>query len=286
MLWKTGRRSQNIEDRRGLSISRGIGGGGLGILFLVLAAVFFDIDPRIVMQGAEILSGGSDSSQTRIQSIPEGQEEAKEFTAVILADTEDAWKTIFSEQLDKDYKEPTLVLFSRAVQSACGFAQAAMGPFYCPSDQRVYIDLGFFEDLNHLGASGDFAQAYVIAHEIGHHIQTLLGISDKFFAESQHLSKHQQNALSVRQELQADCFAGIWANNAQRARNILENGDIEEGLDAASAIGDDRLQKRSQGYIVPESFTHGSSEQRVRWFKKGLESGKISDCNTFKTNKL
>ncbi|MBL8498516.1 flagellar biosynthesis protein FlgM [Nitrosomonas sp. JL21] len=286
MLWKTGRRSQNIEDRRGLSVSRGIGGGGLGILLLVLASVFFDIDPRIVMQGTEILSGSSESQQTRIQPIPEGQEEAKEFTAVILADTEDAWKTIFSEQLNEDYKEPTLVLFSRAVQSACGFAQAAMGPFYCPRDQKVYIDLSFFEDLNKLGASGDFAQAYVIAHEIGHHIQTLLGISDKVIAESAHLNKRQQNALSVQQELQADCFAGVWANNAQRARNILERGDIEEGLNAASAMGDDRLQKRAQGYIVPESFTHGSSEQRVRWFKKGLVSGKISDCNTFKTNKL
>lgn len=286
MLWKTGRRSQNIEDRRGLSVSRGVGSGGIGILLLVLAAIFFDIDPRIVMQGTEILSGGSASLHTQTQPIPSGQEEAKEFTSVILADTEDTWRTLFSEQLNKKYKEPTLVLFSGAVQSACGFAQAAVGPFYCPYDQQVYIDLTFFDEMKKLGASGDFAQAYVIAHEIGHHIQILLGISDKVIAEGKNMSKYHKNALSVRQELQADCFAGVWANNAHRARNILESGDIEEGLNAASAIGDDRLQKQSQGYIVPESFTHGSSEQRVRWFRKGLKSGKISDCDTFTANKL
>lgn len=286
MLWKTGRRSQNIEDRRGLSVSRGVGSGGIGILLLVLAAIFFDIDSRIVMQGTEILSGGSASLHTQTQPIPSGQEEAKEFTSVILADTEDTWRTLFSEQLNKKYKEPTLVLFSGAVQSACGFAQAAVGPFYCPYDQQVYIDLTFFDDMKKLGASGDFAQAYVIAHEIGHHIQILLGISDKVIAEGKNMSKYHKNALSVRQELQADCFAGVWANNAHRARNILESGDIEEGLNAASAIGDDRLQKQSQGYIVPESFTHGSSEQRVRWFRKGLKSGKISDCDTFTADKL
>ncbi|SOD19158.1 neutral zinc metallopeptidase [Nitrosomonas ureae] len=286
MLWKTGRRSQNIEDRRGLSVSRGVGGGGIGILLLVLAALFFDIDPRIVMQGTEILSGGSASLHTQTQPIPSGKEEAKEFTSVILADTEDTWRTLFSEQLNKKYKEPTLVLFSGAVQSACGFAQAAVGPFYCPYDQKVYIDLTFFDDMKKLGASGDFAQAYVIAHEIGHHIQILLGISDKVIAEGKNMNKYHKNALSVRQELQADCFAGVWANNAHRARNILESGDIEEGLNAASAIGDDRLQKQSQGYIVPESFTHGSSEQRVRWFRKGLKSGKIGDCDTFTADKL
>lgn len=284
MRWKMGRRSQNVEDRRGMGISGRIGGGSVGILLLALAAIFFDIDPQIVMQGTEILSGGSKSSQT--QPIPPGQEEAKEFTSVILADTEDTWKALFSDQLSKNYTESTLVLFSEAVQSSCGFAQAAMGPFYCPYDQKVYIDLSFFEDMKKLGASGDFAQAYVIAHEIGHHIQTLLGISAKVIAEGKYLNKHQRNAVSVRQELQADCFAGIWANNAHRARNILERGDIEEGLNAASAIGDDRLQKQSQGYIVPESFTHGSSKQRVHWFKKGLTSGRISDCDTFSTNEL
>lgn len=284
MLWKTGRRSQNIEDRRGLRISRGLGGGGIGVIVLALVALFFDIDPRIVMQGAEIL--GSGTSQTETQPIPPGQGEAKEFTSVVLADTEDTWKVLFSEQLNKKYEEPTLVLFSGAVQSACGFAQAAMGPFYCASDQKVYIDLGFFDDLKKLGAAGDFARAYVIAHEIGHHIQTLLGISDRIMTKKEHMNEAQRNALSVRQELQADCFAGVWANHAHRARHILESGDVEEGLNAAAAIGDDRLQRQSQGYVIPESFTHGSSEQRVRWFRRGLESGKISSCDTFNTKKL
>ncbi len=286
MLWKTGRRSQNVEDRRGTGITRGVGGSGIGIVLIVLAALFFDIDPRILMQGTEILSHGSEINQTRTQPIPPGQEEAKEFTSVILADTEDTWKILLPEQLNKNYTEPTLVLFSGAVQSACGFAQAAMGPFYCQYDQKVYIDLSFFEDMKKLGASGDFAQAYVIAHEIGHHIQTLLGISEKIIEEGKHLNKQQRNSLSVRQELQADCFAGVWANNAHRARNILERGDIEQGLNAASAIGDDRLQKQSQGYIIPESFTHGSSKQRVDWFKKGLTSGKVNDCDTFSVKKL
>ncbi|MBA2482893.1 MAG: neutral zinc metallopeptidase [Nitrosomonas sp.] len=284
MRWRTGRRSQNIEDRRGVRLSRGMrlgGGSGIGIIVLVIAALFFDIDPRIVTQGAEILGDSTHSSQTETQHIVESQREASEFTAVVLADTEDTWKVLFSEQLNSRYQEPTLVLFSGAVDSACGYAKAVMGPFYCPGDQKVYIDLSFFDDLKKLGAPGDFAQAYVIAHEIGHHIQTLLGISDRVESKKLRLNETQKNALSVRQELQADCFAGIWANNAHRARNILERGDVEEGLNAASAIGDDRLQKQLQGYITPESFTHGSSEQRVRWFKIGLESGKISDCDTF-----
>ncbi|SFD97193.1 neutral zinc metallopeptidase [Nitrosomonas sp. Nm166] len=284
MLWKTGRRSQNIEDRRGLRISRGLGGGSIGIIVLALVALFFDIEPRIVMQGAEIL--GSGTSQTETQPIPPGQEEAKEFTSVVLADTEDTWRVLFPEQLNKKYEEPTLVLFSGVVQSACGFAQAAMGPFYCSTDQKVYIDLSFFDDLKKLGAAGDFAQAYVIAHEIGHHIQTLLGISDRILAQREHMNEAQRNALSVRQELQADCFAGVWANHAHRARNILESGDVEEGLNAAAAIGDDRLQKQSQGFVIPESFTHGSSEQRARWFRRGLESGKVSSCDTFNTKRL
>jgi uncharacterized protein len=289
MRWRTGRRSQNIEDRRGLRLSRGkrIGGGsGIGIIVLVLAAIFFDIDPRIVIQGAEILGSDTQTTQTETRHIAESQREASEFTSVVLADTEDTWKVLFSEQLDSRYQEPTLVLFNGAVESACGFAQAVVGPFYCPGDQKVYIDLNFFDDLKKLGAPGDFAQAYVIAHEIGHHIQTLLGISDRVMSKKQRMNKAQRNALSVRQELQADCFAGVWANNAHRARNILERGDVEEGLNAASAIGDDRLQKQSQGYITPESFTHGSSEQRVRWFRIGLESGKIRDCDTFNAQKL
>ena len=289
MRWRAGRRSQNIEDRRGVRLSRGMrigGGSGLGIAVLVVIAMFFDIDPRIVTQGTEFLSDRTQSIPTETQHIVNRQREASEFTSVVLADTEDTWKVLFSEQLDSRYQEPTLVLFDGAVDSACGFAQAVMGPFYCPGDQKVYIDLSFFDDLKKLGAPGDFAQAYVIAHEIGHHIQLLLGISDRVNAKMQRMNETQRNALSVRQELQADCFAGIWANHAHQARNILEQGDVKEGLNAASAIGDDRLQKQSQGYIAPESFTHGSSKQRVRWFKIGLESGKISDCDTFSAQNL
>ena len=187
----------------------------------------------------------------------------------------------------RTYEQPKLVLFSGAVESACGFAQAAVGPFYCPGDRKVYIDLSFYQELqNRFGAPGDFAQAYVVAHEVGHHVQTLLGISDRNMAARQRASEAQANALSVRQELQADCFAGIWAHNADRSRQLLEQGDIEEGLNAASAIGDDRLQKQSRGYVAPESFTHGSSEQRVRWFKRGFESGDVNSCDTFAAKSL
>ena len=210
----------------------------------------------------------------------------KDFVSVVLADTEDAWHAIFRE-LGDDYREPKLVLFRGAVQSACGFAQAAMGPFYCPGDQKVYIDLSFFEDLRRLhGAPGDFAQAYVIAHEIGHHVQNLIGISDRVQQARQRLGEAEGNELSVRLELQADCYAGVWANNAHRARQILEEGDIEEALRAANAIGDDRLQRQSRGYITPDSFTHGTSEQRMRWFKRGITTGSMQSCNTFATESL
>ena len=290
MRWKSGRRSQNIEDRRGTGISRRgkVGGGGIGVIVLALVAMYFGVDPRVVMQGAEILNNtGAGQAQTQSQPIPAGQEEAAAFTSVVLGDTEDTWNQLFPSEFNRNYKEPTLVLFSGSVKSACGFAQAAMGPFYCPGDQKVYIDLSFFDDLkNRFGAPGDFAQAYVIAHEVGHHIQTLLGISKQVMAQRQRVSEKEGNALSVRQELQADCLAGVWANNAHKARNILERGDIEEGLNAATAIGDDRLQKQSRGYVTPESFTHGSSEQRVRWFKRGLESGTASSCDTFSTRQL
>jgi predicted metalloprotease len=214
------------------------------------------------------------------------ENELAEFTSVVLADTEDSWKALFLG-MDRRYQEPTLVLFSGAVQSACGLGQAAMGPFYCPGDSKVYIDLSFFRDLrNRHGAPGDFAQAYVIAHEVGHHVQNQLGISRKVHEARSRMSKADGNALSVRQELQADCLAGVWANHADRARSILEAGDVDEALRAASQIGDDRLQKQSQGYVVPESFTHGSSEQRVRWFKKGLASGKPTACDTFNAASL
>jgi predicted metalloprotease len=204
----------------------------------------------------------------------------------VLADTETSWGEIFAAA-GRTYQEPTLVLFSGEVKSACGFAQAAVGPFYCPADRKVYIDLSFYDELRtRFGAPGDFAQAYVVAHEIGHHVQTLLGISERTMAARQGANETQANALSVRQELQADCFAGIWAHNAQSSRQVLEDGDIEEGLNAASAIGDDRLQQQSRGYVAPESFTHGSSAQRVRWFKTGLEKGSLQECDTFAARSL
>jgi predicted metalloprotease len=207
----------------------------------------------------------------------------QEFVSVVLADTEDTWNELF-RQSGADYREPTLVLFSGAVQSACGFAEAAVGPFYCPLDQKVYIDLAFYRDLKErFAAPGDFAQAYVIAHEIGHHVQNLLGISDQVRQAQQRASQAQANALSVRLELQADCLAGIWAHHANRTRQILEQGDVEEALNAASQIGDDRMQMRGRGYVAPDSFTHGSGEQRVRWFRTGLQSGQLAQCNTFQT---
>jgi len=217
--------------------------------------------------------------QTRAPSRSDDQ--MRDFVAVVLADTEDTWKELF-RGMKRRYEEPTLVLFSGAVQSACGLAQAAVGPFYCPPDRKVFIDLSFYKSLqDRLGAPGDFAQAYVIAHEVGHHVQNLLGIADRVHAQRTRARPADANALQVRMELQADCFAGVWASNAERSRHILEEGDIEEGLNAAAAIGDDRLQKQSQGYVVPESFTHGSSAQRVRWFKRGLESGSPRECDTF-----
>jgi len=212
--------------------------------------------------------------------------QSREFVSVVLADTEETWGEIF-RQAGRTYEQPKLVLFSGAVESACGFAEAAVGPFYCPGDHKVYIDLSFYQELqSRFGAPGDFAQAYVVAHEIGHHVQTLLGISEQNMAARQRASQAEANALSVRQELQADCFAGIWAHNADRSRQLLEQGDVEEGLNAAAAIGDDRLQKQGRGYVSPESFTHGSSEQRVRWFKRGLESGSVQACDTFGTKQL
>jgi uncharacterized protein len=204
----------------------------------------------------------------------------------VLADTEDTWRPLFDE-MGRQYQDPALVLFTGAVDSACGFAQSAMGPFYCPLDQKVYVDLSFYDDLrSRFGAPGDFAQAYVIAHEVGHHVQNLLGIAEQVQALRQQVSEVEANDLSVRMELQADCFAGVWANHANRARSILEEGDIEEGLNAASAIGDDRMQRQAQGYVVPESFTHGSSEQRVRWFRQGLTSGELGACDTFNAGRV
>lgn len=282
MRWQGRRESSNVEDRRGMRYGRA-GGIGIGTVVLALIAIYFGQDPSVVLQGVQP-SAPSGEQVPYEESAEEAQ--LREFVSVVLADTEDAWGQIFTAA-DRTYEQPKLVLFSGAVESACGFAQAAVGPFYCPGDRKVYIDLSFYHDLqNRFGAPGDFAQAYVVAHEVGHHVQTLLGISERTMAARQQASEVQANALSVRQELQADCFAGIWAHNADRTRQLLEQGDIEEGLNAASAIGDDRLQKQSRGYVAPESFTHGSSEQRVRWFKRGFESGDVNSCDTFATKSL
>ena len=288
----------------------GGGGGGIGIvgLLIILGLMFFfGIDPRVIMQGGG--QGGDDTNFPDIrlpQSQPDanspapgqqqgptlqrpqttGEDDLKQFVSVVLADTEDVWRDLLG-RYGVTYSDPKLVLFSGGVRSACGRGLSAMGPFYCPMDEKVYIDLDFYQDLkNRFKAPGDFAQAYVIAHEIGHHVQKLLGIADQVEAARQRASETQANALQVRMELQADCFAGIWANRAQESKDIVEPGDIDDALRAASAIGDDRIQKQTQGYVVPDAFTHGSSEQRVRWFKRGYQSGKLEDCDTFNTSQL
>lgn len=283
MRWRTGRRSSNIEDRRGIRISRaGLAGGGLGTIVLALIAMYFGVDPRVVMQ-----TSPSSSTVTSSQPVPPEQQELAEFVSVVLADTEDTWHALFRDRDAGGYQEPRLVLFSGAVESACGFAEAAVGPFYCPADQKVYIDLSFYDDLRQrFRAPGDFAQAYVIAHEIGHHVQTLLGISQQVHNAQRRAGKAQANALSVRMELQADCLAGVWAHHADRTRGILESGDVEEALNAASAIGDDRLQRQAGGYVTPDSFTHGSSAQRVRWFSRGMKEGRLEACDTFAVEQL
>jgi predicted metalloprotease len=285
MRWKQGRRSSNVEDRRGRRVSGpvALGGGGIGLLVVVVIVMLMGGDPTpLLQQTSSNVSTGAPSSAPR----PAAENELAEFVSVVLADTEDTWNAAFAEGGQR-YVEPTLVLFTDRVQSACGMAGAAMGPFYCPADQQIYIDLGFYDELrNRFKAPGDFAQAYVIAHEVGHHVQNLLGISDQVHRQQQGLSKADANALSVRLELQADCFSGVWAHRAQRRRNILEAGDLEEALNAASAIGDDRIQRRSSGTVVPDSFTHGTSEQRVRWFRKGFESGDGGVCDTFNASRL
>ena len=296
MRWRGNRQSQNVEDRRGSSMSGGSSAGGLlrllplvyrllGFKGTAIAVVgiaaygLFSGNLTQILGAGSVQNNPSSSHQTIKQSAEE--KEMVEFISVILADTEDTWKVLFQEK-GLQYKEPQLVLFRQKVKSGCGYGSAQMGPFYCPTDQRVYIDLSFYDDLrDRYQAPGDFAQAYVIAHEIGHHVQNLLGTSTKVHKAKQKLSKIKANQLSVKLELQADCYAGIWANHANRSRQILESGDIAEGLNAASAIGDDQLQKQSQGYVNPDSFTHGSSEQRVKWFKTGLKKGSISECNTF-----
>ncbi|HZA95832.1 MAG TPA: neutral zinc metallopeptidase [Burkholderiaceae bacterium] len=270
--------SSNVEDRRGLG-GRGLVGGGIGTLVLVVVGLFFGIDPRVIL-------GLAETAQTVQESrAPQGPAKAPadqlgQFVSGVLLDTEKTWNALF-RQLGREYREPKVVIFERATRSACGTGQSAMGPFYCPLDQSVYIDLAFYRALQErFKAPGDFAQAYVIAHEVGHHVQNQLGIMEKTQALRQRLSEAQSNALSVRVELQADCFAGVWAHHAGN-RNLLDAGDVEEAMRAAAAIGDDNIQRRTQGQIVPESFTHGSSEQRVRWFMTGMKSGQITACNTF-----
>jgi predicted metalloprotease len=283
MRWREGRKSENVEDRRGMRVSRGFVGGGVGTIIIVLVAWYFGIDPTVILNQRE------QTNSTPVTPSLNGQlskqdNELADFVSVVLADTEDAWHEIFSK-MGRTYQEPTLVLFTDAAESACGFAQSAVGPFYCPADHKVYIDLSFYHDLKErFQAPGDFAQAYVIAHEVGHHVQTLLGISQKVRSAQDRLGETEMNRLSVLQELQADCFAGVWAYHADKARKIVEEGDIEEGLNAAASIGDDRIQMQSRGYVSPESFTHGSSRQRVQWFRRGIKSGDLEDCDTFSSN--
>lgn len=287
MRWRLGRRSNNVEDRRHVRMPRSkrAAGGGIGLLVIIIIAILLGADPSKLLNDSTYVDS-SQSTNYDQSATSSGNDELTDFVSVVLAYTEDTWNDIFRDY-GRSYQEPSLVLFSGAVDSACGYAQSAMGPFYCPRDQKVYIDLSFYRDLKYqLGAPGDFAQAYVIAHEVGHHVQNLFGISEQVYRARQRLNKNEGNRLSVMQELQADCFAGVWAHNADKARDILEQGDIEEGLNAASSIGDDRLQKQSQGHVTPDSFTHGSSEQRVRWFKTGLKSGDISACNTFEAEVL
>jgi uncharacterized protein len=296
MKWEGNRESDNVEDRRD---DAGGGGGGLGGLLggrsigigtIVVALVggwVFGINPLTILS---LLSGGGAPAQVQQQQGPAHRPPADDrmakFVSTVLADTEDVWKDVFSKS-GATYQEPKLVLFRGATQTACGQGQAAMGPFYCPGDQKVYIDLGFYETLkNRLGAPGDFAQAYVIAHEVGHHVQNLMGISGKMDQMRSRVSKVEYNALSVRLELQADCFAGVWAQKAQTSRKILEQGDVEEAMNAAAKIGDDALQRSSGGAVVPDSFTHGTSAQRQRWFDTGLKTGSVKACDTFSARNI
>ncbi|MFT0858535.1 neutral zinc metallopeptidase [Ancylobacter sp. G4_0304] len=296
MRWEDFRRSDNVEDRRGGGfgggggrIPGGRGGLGIGGLIVVgLIAWATGINPAVLIGGAEILMGDGGSPQSRSQA-PSGktgapQDQMGQFAATVLAQTEDVWAPIFKAQ-GKTYQDPGMVLFSGATRSACGSAQSAMGPFYCPADEKVYLDLSFFDEMKRrFKAPGDFAAAYVIAHEVGHHVENQMGILAKVQQMQRQVSRTEANQLSVSVELMADCLAGVWAHHADAQWQILEDGDIEEALNAASAIGDDRLQKQSQGYVVPDSFTHGSSAQRMRWFKRGLDSGDMRQCNTFQGN--
>jgi len=277
------RESENVEDRRGEGFGGGVRPGHIGIGTIVMALVasyFLGVSPSTILS---LLSGNvSQVSQVMPARKPPADDKMAKFVAKVLAETEDTWKTIFREA-GGYYREPKLVLFTGATLTACGTGKTAQGPFYCPLDEKVYIDLAFYQDLkDRFHAPGEFAEAYVIAHEVGHHVQTLMGISKKVRAAQERSSETRANVLSVRLELQADCFAGLWAKRTDSMKHILEPGEIEQALTAASAIGDDRLQKRARGYAVPETFTHGSSKQRVWWFKRGIESGNLKQCDTFR----
>jgi len=327
MRWRGERQSENVEDRRdegggfnfplpggGVRFPSGGGGGGrgggigiVGFLIILGLALLFGVDPRVILSGGAPTGDDANfpdihlpQSRPGAPGLPSPQpsgpqiqrpqttqaDDLKQFVSVVLADTEDVWRDIF-QKYGETYADPKLVLYSDGIRSGCGTGLAAMGPFYCPNDEKVYIDLSFYEELkNRFHVSGDFAEAYVIAHEVGHHVQKLLGIADQVEAVRQRASEKSANALQVRMELQADCFAGVWANHAQESKNIIEPGDIDQAVAAAGAIGDDRIQRQTQGYVVPDSFTHGSSAQRVRWFKRGYEGGKLEDCDTFNTNQL
>lgn len=280
MRWKGRRQSENVEDRRGRMPGGAIVGGGLGTLAILLIVMFLGGDPGKILGQLGGGGGGGSATETGPRTPPP-QDEMGEFIATVLADTEDVWTELF-RQAGRTYQKPVLVRFAGRVQSACGLASAAVGPFYCPADNQVYIDTSFYDELaRRFKAPGDFAQAYVLAHEVGHHVQNLLGISRRVHDAQKDADETTANRLSVRLELQADFFAGVWAHHAQQRWNILEPGDIEEALNAASAIGDDRLQKQAQGYVVPDSFTHGTSEQRVAWFRHGFRTGDMNQGNTF-----
>lgn len=296
MKWKGRRESNQVEDRRGGGAVKTGGISLIGIVVAFIAWKFFNIDPMQAYQTTAQVTQGTSSQQSAVQNPSAEQQEAKAFVSTILADTEDVWTPIFKQQLNQQYIPPKLVLFSKVVKSGCGTAQSAMGPFYCPADQKVYIDTDFFKEMRtHMGISGeknqtelsrqdqagDFAQAYVIAHEVGHHIQTILGISGQVQQAQQRMSKTDANKLLVRQELQADCLAGVWAYHNQARTQFLQEGDIEEAMDAAHKIGDDYLQKKATGYVVPDSFTHGTSQQRMHWFNVGWKTGDVQKCDTF-----
>ena len=282
MRWRGERQSTNIEDRRGMSAGKVAVGGGLGSILILILALILGADPRQLLE--QVPTDPSSGGQVS-RPVNQQEEELKQFVSVVLAKSEDVWTNVFSQN-GRQYREPTLVLFTDRVQSACGMAGAAVGPFYCPGDEKVYIDLSFYEELRRrFNAPGDFAQAYVIAHEVGHHVQNLLGISDRVDAMQRRVSEAEANQLSVRLELQADFFAGVFARYV-KDQGVLEQGDIEEALNAASAIGDDKIQRQTTGYVVPDSFTHGSSEQRLRWFKKGYDTGDMRQADTFSAPSL